>query len=79
MLYTNETPFKFVGRRSTIHRILPSDPFADEKASVDCRDRFEPLATIEWKHIKYSQIYLGQTHIDTKTYFKHVGCGWLGR
>jgi hypothetical protein len=77
-IYKVHSPFKFIGRTSTISRILPNDiPGRDD---IVMQDRFARLAQIDWKIISPSRIRFGGIEADVKTFFrKEEGSGSFSR
>ena len=77
ILYKVKTPL--TPRTATITRVVPNDvPLDSKDADPDMKDRYDFMASIEFKLFSPTTIKLVGSQFTTKSYFRREGYGFFG-
>ncbi|EAU80774.1 hypothetical protein CC1G_04884 [Coprinopsis cinerea okayama7 len=79
VIYKVESPFKLVGRKATIDKIVPNDTPEGAQGEPDMQDRFTRIGLVEFNTVTSSKITWENVIHDTSKFFRKESMGWLGR
>lgn len=86
-LFSVETPWGLGirERTATITRVNPNfasradEEHTELEEDVDFRDHWTPIGQVQFHTFKSSILVIGHDEVETSTYFRKEGLGWLGR